>query len=171
MTITVEYYRITEWLRLAGTSGDHFTTHPLKQGQRKQAGQDHIQTAFGLSAGTDSTTSLGNLCQCSVALTVKWFFLNAEISLTFKQNVCILFCLGLSLGTTYKQLGPVYFKPCLPIFYTPMSCCSTGIDSPSSQSLLPGEMLQCTVLVALHSSFSSISLLYWGSQDWIQHSW
>lgn len=147
--------------------------HPPAQAGSAKAGWagPHPDSFWTICRNRDSTTSLGNLCQCSVTLTVKWVFLNAEISLTFKQNVCVLFSLVPSLGTTYKQLGPVYFKPCLPIFDTPMSCCSTGIDSPSSQSLLTGEMLQCTILVALHLSLSSISLLYWGSQDWIQHSW
>lgn len=87
--------------------------HPPTQARPAKAGwagphPDSFWTMQG------HTTSLENLCQCPVTLTVNVFF-NAKISLTFKQNIGVLFSLVLSWGTTYKQLGSVYFKPCLPI--------------------------------------------------------
>lgn len=48
----------------------------LKQGHPEQAAQDVVQMAFeDLQKARDSTTSLGNPCQCSVTLTVKKCFL------------------------------------------------------------------------------------------------
>jgi len=57
----------------------------------------------------DSTTSLGNWCQCLVPLTVKRCFL------MFRENfLCFSLCpfpLVLSLGTTEKSLAPSFLYP------------------------------------------------------------
>jgi len=64
---------------------------------------------LNISREGDSTTSLGSLCQCSVTLRGKKFFL------MFRQNfLCFSLCplpLVLSLGTTEKSLAPSSWNP------------------------------------------------------------
>ena len=73
----------------------------LNQGHLKSVAQNYVQMALEISKTGDSTTSLGNLCQCSVTLTVKMCFLMLRRS-TF--SLCPL-PLVLSLGTTANRLA------------------------------------------------------------------
>lgn len=103
LTWDAESHRMTDRLRLEGTSESHLVQPPqLKQDHLKQAAQDHVQ--MNISNTGDSATCLGNLCQCLVSLTIKKCFL------TFAWNVlCFSLCLlplVLSLGTTEKSLTP-----------------------------------------------------------------
>lgn len=62
-------YRISEWLRLEGTSGGYLVQSPCSS--RSPVAQDHVQMAVKDFKVGDSTTSLGNLFLCSVIFTVK----------------------------------------------------------------------------------------------------
>lgn len=67
-------YGITDWLRLQGTSGGHFSNLPA------QAGYSRLFRAvaswvLNISTDGDSTTSLGKLFQCSTTLPGKRSFL------------------------------------------------------------------------------------------------
>lgn len=58
-------YRITELLRLAGTSGCIWSQHSQSQkGHPVQVVQDNVNEIFEDSQGGDSTASLSNLRQC-----------------------------------------------------------------------------------------------------------
>ena len=60
----------------------------LKQGHQQQVAQDHVHMPFQYPKDGDSAVSLGNLCQCSVTLTVKKCFL------MFRGNLlCFRLCL------------------------------------------------------------------------------
>jgi len=103
----------------------------------------HLWRLLSASKDADATTSLGNLCQCLVTLTVKKCFL------MFRGNLlCFSLCplpLVLSLGTTKKSLDPS--------LHPPFRYWSTLIRSPEpsllqaeqpkiSEPFLTGEMLQ-----------------------------
>lgn len=95
--------RITEPLGLEGTFGDHIVQHLFsEQDQLKQVGWDSVQSCLSILNDGESTTSLGSLCQCLTAHTVK-----TPVFLLFKQNsLCFDLCSllhVLPLGTT----GPV----------------------------------------------------------------
>jgi len=90
---------------------------------------------LSISKVGDSTTSLGNLCQCSVTFTVKKHFL------TFRGN---LLCFSLSpsplvLGTTEKSLDLSSSHPPLQVFINidemPLSLHFSRLQRTSSLSL------------------------------------
>jgi len=66
--------RTTERVRLEGTSGGHLV-QPLCSSRATQRWLPKTVSRWLLNISRDSTTSLGNLCQCLVILTVKKWFL------------------------------------------------------------------------------------------------
>lgn len=120
----------------------------------------------------DSTTSVGNLFQCSASLTEK-----KKCFLVFSQTLlCFSLCLSplvLSLGMTEKNLALVPFAHFLQLVkYIDEIILSLLLSRPNSSSSLSltfiGEMLKFTFLGALCWTLSSmsISLLYWGTLNW-----
>lgn len=94
-------HRITQLLRLEGTSRRHLA-QPLAQAGipivSSWDAQDHVQMAFEDPNEADSTTSLNNLCQCTVTHTAKCF-------LIFRRNFlhASLFPLTLVLNQFRQQ--------------------------------------------------------------------
>jgi len=100
-------HRITEWLKLKGTSGGHLV-QPLCPSKTTKSKLSMIVCRWLLiiSKDGDTTISLGNLCRCSVTLTVKMSFLMFR---------CDLLCFSLcpvspvqSQGTTEESLAPFF---------------------------------------------------------------
>ena len=126
---------------------------------------------LNISREGDSTTSLGNLFQCSVTHRVKKFFL------MFRWNfLCFILCpllLVLSLGTT-EESGPILLTPTLQIFITStFSLVFFRLNKPSSLSFSSQDRCYSPlILVALHwtLSSSSSSFLKWVAQNWTQYS-
>ncbi|KAK4828311.1 hypothetical protein QYF61_025323 [Mycteria americana] len=107
----------------------------LSKGHLELAAQDHVQMAFEYLQ--DSTTSLGNLCQCSITLTVKKCFLMLRWNLLgFSMHPLPLV---LPLVTTEKSLALSSLLPLFSYLYTlirsPPSRYFSGLNSPSSLSL------------------------------------
>jgi len=103
----------------------------------------------------DSTTSLGNLCQCLATLTVKKCFL------IFRQSLlCFIFvpiAFGPVTGHHWKAPGSILFAPSLQVFQhfdkIPLSLLFSRQNSLSSLSLSSQETCStaCITLVALCS--------------------
>ena len=90
--------------RMVGVSRSiwvHLLQPLLQQGHPAQGAQSRIQVAFGDLQERDSTASLGNLCQCSIACTAQKCFL------VFRGNssLCAL-PVVLALGSTDNSLTP-----------------------------------------------------------------
>lgn len=122
-----------------------------------------------------STTFLGNLFQCLNTITVKKAFF-----LMFKWNfsTCVIVS-GCVPGHHWEESNSLFFAPSLQVLYT------LGISSPTSSLLFP--RLNSTISLSLSydrcsnplivftahcqtCSSMSISVLYWGTQSWAQHS-
>ena len=106
----------------------------LKQSHLELVAQDDV------CEDGDSTTSLGNLCQCSVTLTVK-LFPDVQREPPAFQFVPIASCPA--TGHHWKEPGSLFFVALLQIFVTidetPLSLLSSRLNSPSSLSLYPRE--------------------------------
>lgn len=91
--------------------------HPglLKQGQLQQVAQGHDHIGFSISKEGDSNTSLGNLSQCLITLTVEMFGLTFlplclnKISSLLKFPVFPFMSAVLKLSTTDRNLLLSYF--------------------------------------------------------------
>lgn len=96
-------HRITDRLRLAGPSA----VQPSAQAGTPIGAQGHVQMALKVSKQGDlSTTSLGNLYQCSTSCTVK------KCCLMFRGNLLCLFW----HGHHWKEPGSVIIIPSLQVF-------------------------------------------------------
>ena len=134
-----------------GISGGHPVQPPLLK-------QDHLKPRtmsrklLNISRDGDSTTSLCNLCQCLVTLTVTKCFL------MFRGNLlCFSLCplpFYLSLGTTGKSLAPSSCHSLFRYLHTlirfPLSLLFARLNSPNSLNLC--------YLRALHWTLSSMLL-------------
>ena len=92
--------RITEWWKWERTSGSIWSNHNSTLSHTEQGAQDHLQAALENLQGGDPTTSLGNLCQCSIICTAQKCILVFRANLLCSR-VCLL-PLVLALGTTDK---------------------------------------------------------------------
>lgn len=91
-------HRITEWLKLKGTSGDHMVHAHAQSGSPTGCCPVACRWFWSISKAGDSTVYLGNFCQCSVTLIVNKCFLIFRGNLPYFS----LLPLVLSLGTTKK---------------------------------------------------------------------
>ena len=118
---------------LEGTSVDHLVQPPCQSRITYSRLHRILSRQVLISREADSTTSLGNLFQCSVTLRGKKFLL------VFRRNfLCFSLCplpLALSLGTTEKSLAPSSWHP-------PFRYSEAFIRSPSQPSLLQAEQAQ-----------------------------
>lgn len=106
-----ETVRITAWLRLKGTSGVHL----VQPCHSSRLPRSMFRQYLTISKDADSTTSLGNLGQCLVTLTVKrcfWMFRGNHLCF----SVCSL-PLVLLLGTTGMNVAPSFVHPPCRYFY------------------------------------------------------
>lgn len=155
-----------EWMRLEGISGP----------QSKPPAEDRLFTTmlskvFNISRDGDSIAFLGNLCQCTVTLTVKKYFL------MFRGNpLCFSLCsvlLVLSLGTTEKSLtDSLPFSSCLQGYIhitkiPPPSLLFTRLNEDSHFCFSSWEMLQFFNHLhgPLPDSFQSVNVLVLGSPE------
>lgn len=119
----------------------------------------------------DCTASLGNLCQLSVAQAVKKGF-----SLCSDGRSCVSFCTHCLSSWHWSPLKRAWLHP--PFTYWlirfPLSLLFCRLKSSSSQSFLLGEVIFTSPRrkESLHRTLSNMamSLLYWGAQNWMQHS-
>ena len=166
-------HRITEWLRLKGTSAGHLVQPPCpSMATQSQLPRSTSRQLLTLSKDGKSTTSGVNLLQCSVTLREKKCFL------MFRGNIlCLSLCpvpLVLSLGSTRESLAPFSLHLPFRYWWDPPWDFSL-LNSPSSLISLPPHE-KCfspliTVVVALWTlSSMSMSLLYWGVQNQMQYS-
>lgn len=115
----------------------------------------------------DFTISLANTCQCSATFRVEKCFLMFRWHLQY-FSFCPLLLL-LSLFTTEKVLAP-------PSLHLPLSInlLFSRMNSPKSPGLSSQERCShsSVMFVVLHWTLSGVSMsfLYWGPQNWIQHS-
>lgn len=112
--------------------------HPPSQAGSAKAGWagPHPDSFWTICRNRDSTTPPGNLCQCSDTQTAKWFFSTLKFLLHLSKMFVSYFLLSCHWAPLINSLVQSTLNPVFQYFYTPMSCCLTGIDSLSSQSLL-----------------------------------
>lgn len=68
-------HRITDWLRLAGTSGGHLVQHSSSsRGTESQLPRTMYRKPWNIAKVGDSTTSLGNLLQVNLTVEALWWF-------------------------------------------------------------------------------------------------
>uniref|UniRef100_A0A8C3JB82 Symplekin n=1 Tax=Calidris pygmaea TaxID=425635 RepID=A0A8C3JB82_9CHAR len=159
-----------------GPSRDHPVQLPGQSRAAQSTSLRSIQVGLEDLQIWDSTPSLGSLCQGSVTLTPKKFFLRLEWNFPW-SSLCPL-PLVLSLGTTEKSPAPSSFNPpfrSLSAFRrSPLSLLLSRLKSPSSLSLSSSGRCSNPLIIfdALRwtLSSSSLSLLNWGAQNWSQCS-
>ena len=120
---------------------------------------------LSISKAGDTTTSLGNLCQCSTAFTVKKFIIHSSF---VYFGLCPL-PLVLSLGTTKDSpvlSSSLHHQVFMHTDKTPLSLLSCGLSSPSSLSLSLYERCSSPfiIFVALHETLLT-RLLVTGSSE------
>lgn len=95
----------------SGISGYHPVQPPSsKQSQVKQVAQGFVSLCLSISMDGDSTTSLGNLFQCSTSLTAKKLFICLNrIYCVFIHACCILSCHWALVPTSEFSATPVRY--------------------------------------------------------------
>jgi len=123
---------------LEGTSGDGQLQTPARAGSLQQVSQMGIWAGLKYLHRRRLYNSLGNLCQCSVTLTVKHFFLMFVWKFLY-SSLCPL-PLVLSLFTTEKKLLPstwlLHFRSLLHAEQPQVSQCARTGDVPDPSSPL-----------------------------------
>ena len=171
------FNRITEWLRSAGSSGGHLVQPPSSsRATESQLLRTMSTQLLNISKVRGCRTSLGNLCQCLVTLTVK------KCLLMFRGNL-LCFRFGLLLWSCHwaplkrawhYSFCPLSFQAFIHIDEIPLSLLFSRLNSPSSLSLSPQEKRSSPfiVLVAIHCTLSSMATSHfcWGAQNWTQLS-
>lgn len=114
----------------------------------------------------ECTTSLGNLCSCSVTVTVKKSFIMFRCIL-----LCFSWCsLPFVLETTCSELGftfftAFFFRYLYTLVSFPLNLLFSRLSSSLSQCFLIWEMLLILVPFCWPLSSSSISLWHCGTQN------
>lgn len=98
------------WSGWGGKGPLEILLQPLsKQAKYSRVLRAMLSQHLSISKNTDSTTSLGSLCQCLIPFTVNYIFLMFKwIFLYFKLCSCLFIT---SLGTTGKSLVPSSLLP------------------------------------------------------------
>lgn len=115
-----------------------------------------LRTVFrrflNISIDGDFTTSLGNLCQCSVALTIKKKSFLMFLGNLLCSNLCPL-TLILSLGNNWEESGSLFFVPFLQVFRWISSLVWPWLSCPGDQDCRGG------LIRAEQSKITSVGLL------------
>lgn len=131
----------TEWLRLEGPLEVILSTLLLKQGHLKSAAQDHVQTASEYLQGRRLHNSSGQPVSVLSHLHNKKNFPDVQMAPPVSQFVPILS--GPGTGHHGKEPGSDFFTTSLRVFIScDKSLLLSWLNSPSSQPLLIGDMLQ-----------------------------
>ena len=139
----------------------------LQQRHLEQGAQDHVLVAFEDHQGGESTTSVGNFCQCSINKTACKCFLMIRWNL-----LCSSLCplpLALVLSTSEKSTATSSLQPPFRYLYTlfrpALNLVFSSLNSPSSPSFSSQERSYSsfTILVPFHWPLFSMprSLLFW----------
>lgn len=171
-------HRTIEWLRFEKTFGGHLVQHPCSSRDTDSPLPKNIsRQLWYTSRNGDSTTSLDNLCQYLVTLTIK------SVSWCSQGNSCVSVC----AHWLWSCPLPLLKRAWLFLLYSFPSGIHTHWENPYEFSLLQPEwfVVSQPFLIWEMLQFESINLpsgdaldslpcvqvsLYWGAQHWAQNS-